>query len=256
MADEKIEKGDEGKSYALFLSRRYVIRQFTSVSHIGLLARLECALLLSLYTKYSGNHRRLTSYLPTVSWQWSGGRPSGTVAEVKEHGEVTIQSKRGNTIKKSAEPGNPAVHITRPGNDVAKRASELEVEEKHAEAGADGDDKGEEVEEGPKTGEKHERDEDGEGEGEGEKEDEAATKKQKTAKKDTGVKKKGRPAKKVAKKDEKANEGEEKKDDAPKKKGPGRPKKGETKAGEKKEKNSKPVANGNGIGSRTRSKKT
>ncbi|KAI9876587.1 MAG: hypothetical protein M1830_006165 [Pleopsidium flavum] len=191
-----------------------------------------------------------------VSWQWSGGRPSGTVAEVKKHGDVTIQSKRGNTIKKHAEPGDPAVHISRPGNDVVKKASELEVEEKHATGGADGDDEVEEAQGGTKAGEKHERDEDVEGEGEVENDHESATKKQKTAKKDTGVKKKGRPAKKVAKKDEEAKDGEEKKDDAPKKKGPGRPKKGETKAGEKKEKTTKPVANGDGIGSRTRSKKT
>ncbi|KAI9851916.1 MAG: hypothetical protein M1838_002353 [Thelocarpon superellum] len=67
-----------------------------------------------------------------VSWQWSGGRPGGTVAEVKDHGDISIQSKKGNTIKKNADPDNPAVHISRPGNDVVKRASELDKE-------ADGD---------------------------------------------------------------------------------------------------------------------
>ncbi|KAI9693565.1 MAG: hypothetical protein M1820_009131 [Bogoriella megaspora] len=64
-----------------------------------------------------------------VSWQWSGGRPGGTAAEVAKEGEVAIQSHRGNTIKKNAEPDNPAVHVERPGNDVVKKASELDVEE-------------------------------------------------------------------------------------------------------------------------------
>jgi hypothetical protein len=52
------------------------------------------------------------------------------VAEVKEQGEIAIESNRGNTIKKNADPENPAVHIERPGNDVVKRASELQIDEK------------------------------------------------------------------------------------------------------------------------------
>ena len=45
-------------------------------------------------------------------------------------GEIAIKTKRGNTVKKNAEPDNPAVHIERSGNDVVKRASELTVEQK------------------------------------------------------------------------------------------------------------------------------
>ncbi|KAF2236853.1 hypothetical protein EV356DRAFT_565308 [Viridothelium virens] len=64
-----------------------------------------------------------------VSWQWSGGRPGGTAAEVATEGKVAVESHRGNTIAKNAEPDNPAVHVERPGNDVVKKASELEVDE-------------------------------------------------------------------------------------------------------------------------------
>ena len=67
-----------------------------------------------------------------MTWKWGGGKPGGTVAEVKEHGELVIQSKKGNRIKKNADPENPAVHISRPGNDVVKRASEL-ADVKHPE---------------------------------------------------------------------------------------------------------------------------
>ncbi|ORX98770.1 hypothetical protein BCR34DRAFT_495824, partial [Clohesyomyces aquaticus] len=62
----------------------------------------------------------------SVSWQWSGSRPGGEVAEVKEHGELAIQSNKGNTIKKNADPEDPAVHVQRSGNDVVKRAHELD----------------------------------------------------------------------------------------------------------------------------------
>lgn len=76
-----------------------------------------------------------------VSWKWSGSRPSGEVAEVKEQGEVSIESHRGNTIKKSAGPGDPAVHIARSGNDVVKNASDLNVEEKANGAATNGESK-------------------------------------------------------------------------------------------------------------------
>ncbi|KAJ8111899.1 hypothetical protein OPT61_g5616 [Boeremia exigua] len=75
-----------------------------------------------------------------VSWNWGSGQPGGKVAEVKEQGEIAIESNRGNTIKKNAEPENPAVHIERSGNDVVKRASELQIDSK-AEGGANGDSK-------------------------------------------------------------------------------------------------------------------
>ena len=65
-----------------------------------------------------------------ASWNWHGSAPSGEVAEKKTEGEVSVQSKRGNTIKKSAQPDDPAIHLARPGNDVVKNQSELNVEEK------------------------------------------------------------------------------------------------------------------------------
>jgi len=39
-----------------------------------------------------------------------GGAPGGKVAKTKEQGDVAIQSKKENTIKKKAEPDHPAVH--------------------------------------------------------------------------------------------------------------------------------------------------
>jgi len=65
-----------------------------------------------------------------ASWAWSGARPEGTVAEIKEKGDVNVTSNRGNTITRHGEPGDPAVHLARSGNDVVKKAHELTVEEK------------------------------------------------------------------------------------------------------------------------------
>merc|ERR1711939_1223008 len=141
-----------------------------------------------------------------VSWQWSGGRPGGVASEVKEQGEITMETKRGNEVKKNAEPDNPAVKVDREGHDVVKKASELEVEEEgpnHKEDGDKQDDKKDEEKkeeekkdsEEPQAGEKRKADDE-------EKEDESESKK---AKKDEGEpkengekpapKKKGRPAK-------------------------------------------------------------
>ncbi|TVY54351.1 hypothetical protein LCER1_G005041 [Lachnellula cervina] len=64
-----------------------------------------------------------------VSWNWNGSHPSGTASEVKP-GEVTVTSHRGNDISKTGDGSNPAVHISRPGNDVVKTANELKVESK------------------------------------------------------------------------------------------------------------------------------
>jgi hypothetical protein len=64
-----------------------------------------------------------------VSWNWNGNRPSGTVGEVKAD-EVTATSHRGNEVSKTGDESNPAVHIERSGNDVVKKASELNIEEK------------------------------------------------------------------------------------------------------------------------------
>ncbi|RWA10464.1 hypothetical protein EKO27_g4657 [Xylaria grammica] len=77
-----------------------------------------------------------------VSWNWGGGAPGGTVAETKDQGDISIKSKRGNTIKKNASPDNPAVHVERSGNDVVKRASELTVETKASENKIQGEDGG------------------------------------------------------------------------------------------------------------------
>ena len=87
-----------------------------------------------------------------MSWNWGSGAPGGTVAEKKTSGEVAIKSKRGNTIKKNAEPNNPAIHIERSGNDVVKKASELNVEKKGSGGGgkkrkSGADDEGKEEEE-------------------------------------------------------------------------------------------------------------
>ncbi len=76
--------------------------------------------------------------LSTASWNWNGSTPSGEVAEKKAEGEVSVQSKRGNTIKKSAQPNDPAIHLARPGNHVVKNQSKLNVEEKASSGDANG----------------------------------------------------------------------------------------------------------------------
>jgi hypothetical protein len=166
------------------------------------------------------------------------------VAETKEHGEITIQSKRGNTIKKNAEPGNPAVHVERSGNDVVKKASELNVEEK-----ASGSTK------------KREHKDDKEGEGDGPITENAQgkdVKKQKTDKKSTKTDKKNTEAaeekekKREETKQEEATRNGTNGEAAPKKKTPGRPK-GRGAEGAKAKKDAKPRST-EGIGSRTRSR--
>ena len=59
-----------------------------------------------------------------MTWNWSGGHPKGKVVEVKTSGKLEIESK-GKRVHKNADESNPAVHIGRDGNDVVKRASEL-----------------------------------------------------------------------------------------------------------------------------------
>merc|ERR1712070_695988 len=128
-----------------------------------------------------------------VSWQWSGGRPGGVASEVKEQGEMTMETKRGNEVKKNAEPDNPAVKVDREGHDVVKKASELEVEEEgpnHKEDGEKQDDKKDE--ENKEEGKKEDEEKKDEGESKKAKKDEAEPKEngEKPA-----PKKKGRPAK-------------------------------------------------------------
>jgi len=153
-----------------------------------------------------------------VSWNWGSGAPGGTVAEKKTEGEVAITSKRGNKIKKNAEPDNPAFHIERSGNDVVKKASELNVEKK-ANVGANG------------SGAKRKHDEDGE--------------------KDEGPLEENAEGKTI-----KAHEGNKKqKKEAPaaEKKKAGRPKGRANGASAKAKKDAKPRAT-EGVGSRTRSR--
>ncbi|KIW10557.1 hypothetical protein PV08_11521 [Exophiala spinifera] len=100
----------------------------------------------------------------TFSWNWGGGAPGGTVAEKKHEGEVSITSKRGNKVKKNAEPNNPAVKIERSGNDVVKKASELNIVSKANGTGSGGHDKGKDEAKEKKAGDK--RKHDGETDGE------------------------------------------------------------------------------------------
>lgn len=172
--------------------------------------------------------KRITQMLtPLVSWQWGGGAPGGKVVETKDEGELAIKSKRGNTIKKNASPSNPAVHVGREGNDVVKRASELNVEDKKSGAA-----KSKSPAPDKKKRDHDEADEDAKAT------DKAADKKKEPAAK----KQKKEPAKKA---DDKQANG-----DAPKK-ARGRPKSGTS--APKKKKEPKPRAT-EGIGSRTRSR--
>ena len=109
MGEEQIKEGDKGWLFPIDVTASISIYSFL------------------LY--------RLTRSL--VSWSWGGGKPSGEATEIAKEGEIAIQSSKGNTIKKNADPDDPAVHVSRPGNDVVKRAHELQVEEK-ADKGADG----------------------------------------------------------------------------------------------------------------------
>ncbi|TCD67837.1 hypothetical protein EIP91_011899 [Steccherinum ochraceum] len=61
-----------------------------------------------------------------VSWKWGSGNPSGKVAEIVTEGKAEVTSNKGNTIHKNARgEDDPAVKITRKGNDVVKLAHEL-----------------------------------------------------------------------------------------------------------------------------------
>lgn len=166
-----------------------------------------------------------------VSWQWGGGAPGGTASEVATEGELKMETKSGNEVKKNADPENPAVRVERSGHDVVKRASELDVEEegpKHK----DGEDK---KDEGEKNGEEkngEEKDEaksdekkDGE-EKKDDKEDKKDDKEEKATNGDasTGDKRKAEDGKKDDKADgEKGEKAEEPKENGdqppPKKKG-------------------------------------
>lgn len=157
-----------------------------------------CLVISPFHTTIVLNSRLTRNGCP-VSYQWSGGRPGGTVAEVATEGAVTMETSRGNEVKKNAEPGNPALYIERQQHDVVKKASEVDVEksgdvhdEDHIKEGGDEEKKEENGE--PQTGDKRAAEDTAE-----EKKDEGKAKKQKTnaAPKENGEKpkKKGRPAK-------------------------------------------------------------
>ncbi len=100
------------------------------------------------------------------SLQLPGGEPQAEAAEVVNEAQVSVESYRGNAVTKNAEPDNPAVHNAQPENDVAKKPSEIEVEQKDSE-NTDASKKRDEDKE-MKDAEKRDGDGDGDGEGEGE----------------------------------------------------------------------------------------
>ncbi len=149
----------------------------------------------------------------SVSYAWGSGRPGGEVTEVAKDGEVTMETKRGNEVKKKGEPENPAVYISRDeGHDVVKKASEIDIEEKKGGGSSDKedkedkeaekDDKAEEKNGEPQTGDKRSAEETSEEKKDEEDKEEGkakgkGAKKQKAEPKENGEapKKKGRPAK-------------------------------------------------------------
>jgi hypothetical protein len=66
---------------------------------------------------------------------------------------LSITSNKGNTITRIGEPEDPAVHVERQGNDVAKKAHELNIEEPAEKAGAKETNGHHESEEKPKESE-------------------------------------------------------------------------------------------------------
>ncbi|KAI5477789.1 hypothetical protein MNV49_005873 [Pseudohyphozyma bogoriensis] len=60
-----------------------------------------------------------------VSWNWGGGKPSGTVQDVVEdHAE--IKTRNDNTVSRDGDDENPAVKLKADsGSSVIKKASEL-----------------------------------------------------------------------------------------------------------------------------------
>lgn len=183
----------------------------------------------------------LTQHSVVVSWNWGGGAPGGTVAEKKHEGEVSITSKRGNKIKKNAEPNNPAVKVERSGNNVVKKASELNVESKaNGSGGGAGGGGGKDEDKDKKAGDKRKHDE-AEKNGDN-----------KNKNKDGGLDEnaEGKTVRPGGKTDNAAKK--QKKDDGDKTKA-GRPKKGEG-AASKSKKDPTPRST-EGVGSRTRSQK-
>ncbi|KIW97524.1 uncharacterized protein Z519_01108 [Cladophialophora bantiana CBS 173.52] len=157
MSGEGVEQGDKGTTE----THSAPFPSSSNCAQAG--ATVACSARITRLLHY----KTLTS-LVAVTWNWGGGQPGGTVAEKKTEGEVAITSKRGNKVKKNAEPENPAVRVERSGQDVVKKASELNVEEKaNGDAGsAESDDKKEESKQEAEStnGEKRKHDEVGEDE--------------------------------------------------------------------------------------------
>ena len=80
------------------------------------------------------------THLP-VQWNWGAtGKPQGVASEVVAD-KLTITSK-GKQVSKNGDEENPAVHVSREGNDVVKRAAELHVVEKGDGEGPEPDEAG------------------------------------------------------------------------------------------------------------------
>ncbi|KAK7061248.1 hypothetical protein R3P38DRAFT_649932 [Favolaschia claudopus] len=61
-----------------------------------------------------------------VSWKWGSGTVRGTVDEIVEDGKAQVKSNKGNTVSRNGRgPEDPAVKISRKGNDCVKLAHEL-----------------------------------------------------------------------------------------------------------------------------------
>lgn len=77
----------------------------------------------------------------SVQWNWGAtGKPQGVASEVVAD-KLTITSK-GKQVSKNGDEENPAVHVSREGNDVVKRAAELHVIEKGDGEGPEPDEAG------------------------------------------------------------------------------------------------------------------
>ncbi|EXJ67465.1 uncharacterized protein A1O5_09478 [Cladophialophora psammophila CBS 110553] len=160
MPGEEVEKGDKGTTRNTLSTIPKLEQPRTAGETVACSTRITWS--LHHLKQCSPSNKTLTN-LVAVTWNWGGGQPGGTVAEKKTEGEVAITSKRGNKVKKNAEPENPAVRVERSGQDVVKKASELNVEEKaNGDAGpAEADDKKEESKEEAEStnGEKRKHDE-------------------------------------------------------------------------------------------------
>jgi hypothetical protein len=144
MAEQNVEKGDQGKSAFRTLPSSLSIRSCYAL-YSPLLAKRATFVLILLFAVQPpvGGRARINSGANSdwlVSWALgSGNRPEGEAAEVAKEGEVSVENHKGNAISKETEPENPAVHIARSGNDVAKNVAELQVEDKVAGNDANGE---------------------------------------------------------------------------------------------------------------------